>query len=105
NPGSFLRPGQYARVRAIVKNREGALLIPQRALIDMQGRKLVAVVNSDNTVAIRPVVTAENVGTLIVVEKGLQPGERVIVEGIQKARAGAKVDPKPYADVSADAGS
>lgn len=105
NPGSFLRPGQYARVRAIVKNREGALLIPQRALIDMQGRKLVAVVNSDNTVAIRPVVTAENVDTLIVVEQGLQPGERVIVEGIQKARAGAKVDPKPYADVSAAAGS
>lgn len=105
NPGSFLRPGQYARVRAIVKNREGALLIPQRALIDMQGRKLVAVVNPDNTVAIRPVVTAENVDTLIVVEQGLQPGERVIVEGIQKARAGAKVDPKPYADVSADAGS
>ncbi|MBS3954181.1 MAG: efflux RND transporter periplasmic adaptor subunit [Methylomicrobium sp.] len=105
NPGSFLRPGQYARVRAIVKNREGALLIPQRAIIDMQGRKLVAVVNADNTVAIRPVVTAENVDTLIVVEQGLQTGERVIVEGIQKARTGAKVDPKPYADVSAAAGS
>ncbi|MCD2449376.1 efflux RND transporter periplasmic adaptor subunit [Methylicorpusculum oleiharenae] len=105
NPGSFLRPGQYARVRAIVKNREGALLVPQRAIIDMQGRKLVAVVNADNTVAIRPVVTAENVDTLIVVEQGLQVGERVIVEGIQKARAGAKVDPKPYADVSAASGS
>jgi RND family efflux transporter MFP subunit len=105
NPGSFLRPGQYARVRAIVKNRKGALLIPQRAIIDMQGRKLVAVVNADNTVAIRPVVTAENVDTLIVVEQGLQTGERVIVEGIQKARTGAKVDPKPYADVSAAAGS
>ncbi len=105
NPGNFLRPGQYARVRAIVKNRVGALLVPQRALIDMQGRKMVAVVNADNTVAIRPVVTAENVDTLIVVEQGLQPGERVIVEGIQKARAGTKVDPKPYTAAAAVSGS
>ncbi len=104
NPGNILRPGQYARVRAIVKQRPGALLVPQRAVGEMQGRRLVAVVNSDNTVEIRPVKVSETIGTLWVIEEGLKPGERVIAEGIQKARPGSKVNPIPYAETPATAG-
>jgi membrane fusion protein (multidrug efflux system) len=104
NPGNLLRPGQYAKVRAVVKNKPAALLVPQRAVTEMQGRRLVAVVKSDNTVEIRPVKAAETIDTFWVIDEGLKPGERVIVEGIQKARPGAKVEPKPYAESSAAAG-
>lgn len=104
NPGGLLRPGQYARVRAVVQQKPGALLVPQRAVTEMQGRRLVSVVKPDNTVEIRPVKVAETINTLWIIEEGLKPGERVIVEGIQKARPGAKVDPKPYAEASAPAG-
>ncbi|QWF72082.1 efflux RND transporter periplasmic adaptor subunit [Methylomonas paludis] len=101
NPGNLLRPGQYAKVRAVVKYKPGALLVPQRAVGEMQGRWLVAVVKPDNTVELRPVVPAETIGTQWVIDKGLQAGERVIVEGIQKVRPGTTVIPQPYADVSA----
>jgi membrane fusion protein (multidrug efflux system) len=101
NPNNLLRPGQYAKVRAIVKNKPNALLVPQRAVGEMQGRKLIAVVKPDNTVELRPVKVAETIGTQWIVDEGLKSGERVIVEGIQKVRPGATVTPKPYADVSA----
>ncbi|QSA97814.1 efflux RND transporter periplasmic adaptor subunit [Methylococcus sp. EFPC2] len=101
NPGNLLRPGQYARVRAVVKQKPGALLVPQRAVAEMQGRRLVAVVKSDNTVEIRPVKVAETIDALWIIEEGLKPGERVIVEGVQKVRPGSKVEPKPYAEASA----
>lgn len=104
NPGNLLRPGQYAKVRAVVKHKPDALLVPQRAVGEMQGRRQVAVVNADNTVEIRPVKVAETIGTMWVIEEGLKPGERVIVEGIQKARPGSKVEPKPYAETPATAG-
>lgn len=104
NPGNLLRPGQYAKIRAIVRYRRNALLVPQRAVGDMQGKKLVAVVNPDATVAIRPVKVAETVGAQWVIEEGLQPGDRIVVEGIQKARPGVKVDPVPYVESSAVAG-
>ena len=104
NPGNILRPGQFAKVRAMVKNKPGALLVPQRAVGEMQGKHLVAVVKADNTVEIRPVKPAETIGTQWVIDEGLKPGERVIVEGIQKARPGSKVDPKPYAEAPAAAG-
>lgn len=104
NPNSLLRPGQFARVRATVKTKTGALLVPQRAVTEMQGRKFVAVVKADNTVEARPVKPAETIGKQWVIDEGLKPGERVIVEGIQKARPGAKVDPKPYAEAPATAG-
>jgi membrane fusion protein (multidrug efflux system) len=103
NPGNLLRPGQFAKVRATVKTKAGALLVPQRAVTEMQGRQLVAVVKADNTVEIRPVKPAETIGTLWVIDEGLKPGERVIVEGLQKARPGSKVDPKPYAEAPAAA--
>jgi len=98
NPNNLLRPGQFARVRATVKTKVGALLVPQRSVGEMQGRKLVAVVKPDNTVEVRPVKPAEAIGTSFVIDEGLKPGERVIAEGIQKARPGSKVDPKPYAE-------
>jgi len=100
NPGNVLRPGQFARIRAQVKMRNGALLVPQRAVSEVQGKHLVAVVKPDNTVSLRPVKTAETVGTMWVVEEGLKPGERVIAEGLQKVREGVKVNPKPFAEAS-----
>jgi membrane fusion protein (multidrug efflux system) len=95
NPGNILRPGQYARVRAVTKTRRGALLVPQRAVTELQGSYQVAVVGKDNKVEIRPVKVAERVGTQWIVDAGLKPGERVVTEGIQRVRAGMTVNPKP----------
>jgi membrane fusion protein (multidrug efflux system) len=103
NPNNLLRPGQFARVRATTKTKVGALLVPQRAVGEIQGRKLVAVVKEDNTVEARPVKPAETIGSMFVIDEGLKPGERVIAEGIQKARPGSKVDPKPYKGAEAPA--
>ena len=86
NPGNVLRPGQYARIRAITKTAKGALLVPQRAVTEQQGNYQLAVVGSDNTVEIRPVKVGERVGTQWIIESGLKPGERVVAEGIQKVR-------------------
>jgi membrane fusion protein (multidrug efflux system) len=96
NPGNILRPGQFARVRAITTTKKGALLVPQRAVAEVQGSYQVAVVGSDNKVEIRPVVVAERVGTEWIVDEGLKPGERVVAEGIQRAKAGMTVNPKPF---------
>ena len=96
NPGNLLRPGQFARVRAQTKTKQGALLVPQRAVTELQGSYQVAVVGPDNKVDIRPVKVAERVGNLWVIDQGLKPGERVVVEGVQKVRAGASVNPKPF---------
>jgi membrane fusion protein (multidrug efflux system) len=91
NPGNLLRPGQYALVRATVETKKGALLVPQRAVTEVQGKFLVAVVGSDNTVELRPVTPAERVGSLWVIDKGVKPGERVVVEGVQKVKTGVRV--------------
>jgi len=96
NPGNILRPGQFARVRAQTMTKKGALLIPQRAVSELQGSYQVAVVGADNKVDIRPVKVAERVDTLWVIDEGLKPGERVIAEGIQKIKQGMDVNPKPY---------
>lgn len=95
NPGNVLRPGQYARIRAITKTAKGALLVPQRAVTEQQGSYQVAVVSSGNTVEIRPVKVGERVGTQWIIETGLKPGERVVAEGTQRVRPGAIVTPKP----------
>jgi membrane fusion protein (multidrug efflux system) len=97
NPGNLLRPGQYGRVRASVGLRKDAVLVPQRAVTELQGSYQVAVVGGDNKVEIRPVHLGERSGALWVVEDGLRPGERVIVEGVQKVRNGAAVNPRPAA--------
>src|SRR5437867_7712101 len=95
NPGNILRPGQFARVRAVTKIRRGALLVPQRAVTELQGSYQVAVVGKDNKVSIRPVKVGERTGSQWVVDAGLKPGERVIAEGIQRVRQGMTVNPKP----------
>jgi membrane fusion protein (multidrug efflux system) len=97
NPGNVLRPGQFARVRARTMVRKGALLVPQRAIMEIQGRFQAAVVGPDNRVSIRPVRVAERVDSLWVVEEGVKSGERVVAEGLQKVREGTVVSPKPFA--------
>jgi RND family efflux transporter MFP subunit len=91
NPNNLLRPGGYGRVRLSVRTATGALLIPQRAVTELQGSYQVSVVSSDNKVSIRSVTVADRVGSLWIVTDGLKAGERVIVEGLLKARDGAVV--------------
>ena len=100
NPGNILRPGQFARVRARLLIKKGALLVPQRAVTELQGRYQVAVVGSENKVDIRSVKVAERIENLWVIDEGLKPGERVVAEGIQKVKQGMNVSPKPYSDES-----
>ena len=100
NPDRLLRPGQYARVRAVTGVRRGAILVPQRAVTELQGSYQVAVVGADNRVEIRPIETADRTGPYWVVTKGLTPGERIVVEGTQKVRAGAVVEPHLVAEAA-----
>ena len=95
NPNNLLRPGGYGRIRASVRTHDGALLVPQRAVNELQGSYQVAVVGDDNKVSIRPVKVGERVGKLWIVNEGVKPGERVIVEGLLKVRDGAPVKPVP----------
>jgi len=91
NPGHALRPGEFGRVRVKIDTRRGALLIPQRAVIELQGTYQVAVVNSAGTVHIVPVEVGERVGARWIIDQGLRPGDRVVVEGVQKVRDGIAV--------------
>ncbi len=93
NPNNLLRPGGYGRIHASTRTQEGALLVPQKAVIELQGSYQVAVVGADNKVSIRPVKVADRVGKLWIVKEGLKAGERVVVEGLQKVRDGAPVNP------------
>ena len=97
NPGNVLRPGQYGRVRAVTSTKEAALLVPQRAVSELQGSYQVAVVGADKKVSIRTVKMSERSGSMWVVEDGLNPGEVVVAEGTQKVRPGMTVEPKPFA--------
>ncbi len=96
NPGNFLRPGQYGRVRAVLSTRKNATLVPERAVTELQGTYQVAVAGSDNIAHIRKVTLGDRIDGLWVVEEGVAPGESVIVEGIQKVRDGVPVHPTPY---------
>ena len=100
NPGNRLRPGQYGRVRAAIGTSAGALLIPQRAVTEMQGSYQVAVVDSANKVAIRTVKPGERIGSMWIVTEGLKAGERVVAEGVQKARPGMQVSPTPFVEAT-----
>jgi membrane fusion protein, multidrug efflux system len=93
NPGGIVRPGQFARIRVAIDEKKGAILVPQRAVTEMQGVYNVAVVKPDDTVELRMVKAAERVGTLWVIDSGLKAGDRVVVEGVQKVRTGTKVTP------------
>lgn len=94
NPSRAVRPGQFARVRAVVERRPNAIVVPQLAVQEQQGAKIVMVVEAEDKVALRPVTLDERVGDLYIVAKGLKAGERVIVEGMQKVRPGMQVKPE-----------
>src|SRR5208283_1014781 len=97
NPGSILRPGGYGKVRAAIRLQQDALLVPQRAVSELQGGYQVAAVDERNKVSIRPVKVGDRVGNQWIIAEGLKPGERVIAEGVQKVRPGMEVNPKPFA--------
>jgi RND family efflux transporter MFP subunit len=96
NPNNILRPGGYAKVRVFVDVQHDALLVPQRAVSELQGGYQVAVVDHDNKVAIRPVTVGAQVDSRWVISDGLNPGDRVIAEGTQKVRPGSRVNAKPF---------
>lgn len=94
NPEGLLRPGQYAKVRDIREYRKGIVVVPQRAVTELQGAQQLYVVGAGDKVEVRPVTMGERVGNRWIVESGLKPGERIVVEGIQKVKGGAQVAPK-----------
>ena len=96
NPGNFLRPGQYGRVRAVVRTVKGALLVPQRAVSELQGAYQVATVDRNNRAHLRTVKVGDRVGSWWVIEDGLRPDDRVVAEGIQKVKEGLEVNPRPF---------
>lgn len=96
NPGGILRPGMFGRIRAATGVAKDALLVPQRAVMETQGSYSVVVVGPDNKASVRPVKTGERVGNMWVITDGLQAGEQVIAEGMQKAKEGAPVQPKQF---------
>ena len=96
NPGNRLRPGQFGKVRTIVKVANGALVIPEQAVTELQGNRLVAVVDSENKIAMRPVKMGERSGGIWQVIEGVKPGERVVVQGLLKVRPGSPVTVKEW---------
>ncbi|HEY5953819.1 MAG TPA: efflux RND transporter periplasmic adaptor subunit, partial [Terrimicrobiaceae bacterium] len=96
NPGSVLRPGLFARARIVASTLKDAVVVPQRAVMEIQGSYQLAIVGGDGKVEIRPVQVGPRVGTDWVITSGLKPGEKVIVEGIQKVKAGVQVAAKPW---------
>jgi len=100
NPGNILRPGGYGRVRATVRVQNDALLVPQRAVSELQGSYQVAVVDGESKVNIRAIQVGPQVGNEWIVLSGLKPGERVVAEGVQKVRAGIQVNPKAFAEAA-----
>jgi len=97
NPESILRPGGYGKVRAVIREQQGALLVPQRAVSELQGNYQIAAVDDHNKVSIRSVAVGDRVGNQWIIADGLKPGERVVAEGVQKVRPGMQVNPKPFA--------
>jgi membrane fusion protein (multidrug efflux system) len=104
NPTRVLRPGQYGRIRTSIGTQEGALLVPQRSVSELQGNSLVAVVEAGNKIAIRPVKPGARSGNMWVIDQGLKPGEMVVAEGVQKVRPGMEVNVKSYNPPSVAAG-
>ncbi len=96
NPNSLLRPGGFGNIRTVARIDKGALLVPQRAVSDVQGKYLVAVVGSDNKVQIRNVTVGDKFGGQWIISQGLKPGDHIVAEGAQKVQDGAVVNPKPF---------
>jgi membrane fusion protein (multidrug efflux system) len=101
NPSIMLRPGQFVRVRVYIGTKKGALLVPQRAVMELQGSYQVAVVGGDGKVDIRPVKPGERVGSLWLIDEGLKPDELVVAEGVQKVKQGQPVKQRPFTSISA----
>ena len=96
NPGNVLRPGGFGNVSTVVRIQPAALLVPQRAVSELQGGYLVAVVGGDNKVSVRSVKMGPKIGTWWIVDEGLAPHERVVAEGVQHVQEGTQVKPKLY---------
>jgi len=96
NPGNILRPGQFGNVRFVADMKKGAMVIPQEAVNELQGSYQVAVVDENNKVSIRPVKMGERIGAMWEVTEGLKPGDKVVVQGLQKAREGSTVTAKDW---------
>src|SRR5215471_1115531 len=103
NPGNVLRPGQYARVRAVTELRKDALLVPQAAISELQGVYQVGVVSDDNKVTIKTVKLGPQSTDMWVVESGLQAGDKVVVDGLQRVKSGMTVAPTPFKDTQVNA--
>ena len=103
NPTNILRPGQYARIRSKTEVRKNALLIPQRAVAELQGIYQVGVVDAENKVTIRAVKTGPLFGDMWVIESGLQLQDKVVVDGLQRLRDGMTVAPSAFKDTQANA--
>jgi RND family efflux transporter MFP subunit len=100
NPQGLLTPGMFVNVRALLDTEKGALLVPQSAVMDMQGRYLIAIVDAENEISIRPVMTGERVGQQWVIQGNVKAGDHVVAEGVQKVRDGAHVIPLPFVENS-----
>jgi RND family efflux transporter MFP subunit len=96
NTNNVLRPGGYGKVRAVIRTQPGALLVPQRAVSELQGGYQVAVVDADNKVDVRTVTVGDRVDSRWIIASGLNPGDRVVAEGVQRMRTGVHVNPKPF---------
>jgi RND family efflux transporter MFP subunit len=96
NPGDTLRPGQFGKVRFVADTKKGAMVIPQEAVTELQGSYQVAVVGDDNKVSIRPVQMGERIGAMWEVTQGLKPGDKVVVQGVQKVHDGSTVTVKEW---------
>ena len=96
NPNNILKPGGYAKVRAVIRTEERALLVPQRAVSELQGGYQVAILDANNKVTVRPVIVGPQIDRRWVITSGLNPGDRVVAEGVQKVRTGVQVNPKPF---------
>src|SRR6266478_2210297 len=96
NPGNILRPGQFGKVRFVADQKKGAMVVPQEAVNELQGNFQVAVVDQNNKVSIRPVKMGERIGAMWEVTEGLKPGDKVVMQGLQKAREGSTVTAKDW---------
>lgn len=96
NPGNILRPGQFGLVRTVTRTEKHAILVPQRAVLEVQGLYQILVVEKGNKAAIRLVKVGDRVGSDWLIRSGLQPGDTIVVEGQQRLRPGVEVNPKPY---------
>ena len=96
NPGNVLRPGGFGNISTVVRIQKNALLVPQRAVNELQGGYLVAVIGADNKVSIRPIKVGPKVDAMWIVDEGLKLGERIVAEGVQKVREGMEVHAKPF---------